>query len=47
MCYGYTVRIQNDVPIDKGGIRVKQHKFWAWAAVVCMILAIVTGHLHK
>ena len=26
---------------------MKHHKFWAWAAVVCMVLAIYTGHNHK
>lgn len=23
---------------------MKKHKFWAWAAVICMLMAILTGH---
>ncbi|MGN0159199.1 MAG: hypothetical protein ACI39W_08695 [Brotaphodocola sp.] len=26
---------------------MKQHKFWAWAMIVCLIMAIYTGYEHK
>ncbi|MFR6292005.1 MAG: DUF6219 family protein [Peptococcaceae bacterium] len=26
---------------------MKQHRFWAYASLVCMILAIYTGKKHK
>ncbi|WP_368233348.1 MULTISPECIES: DUF6219 family protein [Anaerotruncus] len=26
---------------------MKQHKFWAWAAILCMAMAMLTGHRHK
>ena len=28
----------------KEGCHMKKHKFWAWAAVNCMLMAILTGH---
>ncbi|WP_420319481.1 DUF6219 family protein [Faecalicatena contorta] len=28
-------------------MKMKQHKFWAWAAVFCFVMAIYTGHKHK
>lgn len=30
-----------------GGIAMKQHRFWAWGAVICMIMALVTGYKRK
>ena len=30
-----------------GGIKVKQHKFWAWAAIVCFVMLLYTGYTHK
>ncbi|MDE7059839.1 MAG: hypothetical protein K2P03_14260 [Lachnospiraceae bacterium] len=26
---------------------MKNHKFWAWAAVICMIITFYTGYKHK
>ena len=26
---------------------MKNHKFWAWAAVICMIMTFYTGYKHK
>lgn len=26
---------------------LKQHRFWAWAAVICMIMVMVTGYKRK
>ncbi len=26
---------------------MKNHKFWAWAAVICMVMAFYTGYKHK
>ena len=25
----------------------KQHRFWAWGAVICMIMVMVTGYKRK
>ena len=27
--------------------RMKKHKFWAWAMIVCLAMTIYTGHKHK
>lgn len=29
------------------GIRMKKHKFWCWALVVCLVMTIYTGYKHK
>jgi len=26
---------------------MKQHRFWAWAAVFCMVMVFYTGYEHK
>ncbi|MGN0347949.1 MAG: DUF6219 family protein [Roseburia sp.] len=26
---------------------MEKHKFWAWASVICMLVAIYTGYKHK
>ena len=26
---------------------MKQHRFWAWGAVICMIMVMVTGYKGK
>ncbi|MDE7319116.1 MAG: hypothetical protein K2N46_05220 [Lachnospiraceae bacterium] len=26
---------------------MKYHKFWAWAAVICMVMTFYTGYKHK
>lgn len=28
-------------------IPMKQHRFWAWAAVFCMAMVMFTGYKHK
>lgn len=28
-------------------IIMKQHRFWAWALVVCLVMVMVTGYKHK
>ncbi len=30
-----------------GGDNMKQHRFWAWGAVICMVMALITGYRHK
>lgn len=30
-----------------GGYRMKQHRFWAGAMLVCMLMLIYTGHKHR
>jgi hypothetical protein len=29
------------------GCSMKNHKFWAWATVVCFLITIYTGYKHK
>lgn len=29
------------------GIRMKKHKFWCLALVVCLVMTIYTGYKHK
>ncbi len=29
------------------GENMKQHRFWAWAAVFCMFMVMITGYKHK
>ncbi len=29
------------------GCHMKNHKFWAWAAVICMVMTFYTGYKHK
>ena len=42
------LRIPLTSDIDaKGVIEMKQHKFWAWAAVGCFVLAMYTGYKRK
>ena len=31
----------------KEGCRMKKHKFWAWAAIICMAMSVYTGYKHK
>ncbi|MCC2259263.1 DUF6219 family protein [Intestinimonas aquisgranensis] len=26
---------------------MKQHRFWAWGAVICMIMVMITGYKRK
>mgnify|MGYP006924821152 CR=1 FL=1 len=26
---------------------MKQHRFWAWGAVICMVMVLITGYRHK
>ena len=28
-------------------ILMKQHRFWAWGAVICMIMVMITGYKRK
>ncbi|WP_207645511.1 hypothetical protein [Marvinbryantia formatexigens] len=28
-------------------ISMKQHRFWAWAMVVCLVMLFYTGKKHK
>ena len=37
----------NKLKLRLGGIQMKNHKFWAWAMVVCLIMTIYTGYEHK
>lgn len=29
--------------IEKGEVLMKQHKFWAFAAIACMVMCVITG----
>lgn len=31
----------------KEGCQMKKHKFWAWAAIICMAMSVYTGYRHK
>ncbi|WP_430734551.1 DUF6219 family protein [Intestinimonas butyriciproducens] len=33
--------------VIKGVRAMKQHRFWAWGAVICMIMVMVTGYKRK
>lgn len=33
--------------LDKEDCRMKKHRFWAWAMIVCMFMAIYTGYEHQ
>ena len=35
------------LPPCRKGESMKQHRFWAWAAVICMLMCIYTGKKHK
>ncbi len=26
---------------------LKQHRFWAWGAVICMVMVMITGYRRK
>ena len=28
-------------------ILMKQHRFWAWGAVICMVMVMITGYKRK
>ena len=28
-------------------IAMKRHRFWAWGAVICMVMVMITGYKHK
>lgn len=32
---------------QKGRASMKQHRFWAWAAVACFAMAMMTGYKRK
>lgn len=32
---------------SEGVIAMKQHRFWAWGAVICMIMVMITGYKRK
>ena len=31
----------------KGVTLMKQHRFWAWGAVICMVMVMITGYKRK
>lgn len=33
--------------IQIGEMSMKQHRFWAWGAVICMIMVMITGYKRK
>lgn len=48
------LRIRDNFAKDKNLFNVpkeeqtmKQHRFWAWGAVICMIMVMITGYKHK
>ncbi|MCB5777751.1 MULTISPECIES: DUF6219 family protein [Eubacteriales] len=26
---------------------MKHHRFWAWGAVICMVMTFITGYRHR
>ena len=40
MCYIPSIKA-------KEGTDMKSHKFWAWAAVFCMLMVMITGYKRK
>ena len=32
---------------EKEEPHMKHHRFWAWGAVICMVMAIITGYRHR
>ena len=41
------LRAMKNRRILQGGFTVKQHRFWAWGAVICMVMVLITGYRHK
>ncbi len=31
----------------RGGVRMKKHRFWAWAMIVCLLMTVYTGYKHQ
>lgn len=32
---------------QEGECHMKNHKFWAWAMIVCLFMTVYTGYEHK
>ena len=37
----------NSLTDEEGVISMKKHRFWVWCAVICMIMALITGYRRK
>lgn len=35
--------VQASRGVGKGELLMKQHKFWAFAAIACMVMCVITG----
>ena len=46
-CYNFTICKEPMAPTGKEESALKQHRFWAWAAVICMVMVMVTGYKRK
>ncbi len=44
--YSYEIR-KGRLPGQRGDSSLKQHRFWAWGAVICMVMVMITGYRHK
>ena len=45
--YSLTFRFVPVILNIRSEIVMKQHKFWAWCAVISMIMVMYTGYKHK
>ena len=46
-CMGFRSGLGGGGGSFPGGDNMKQHRFWAWGAVICMVMALITGYRHK
>ena len=38
---------RNEIASGQEEIEMKQHRFWAWGAMICMVMVMITGYKHK
>ena len=38
---------RNEIVSGQEEIGMKQHRFWAWGAVICMVMVMITGYKRK
>ena len=41
------VKIKSNDMERREGMTLKQHRFWAWSALFCMMMLLITGYKHK
>ena len=47
MTYSIIANYNEFTSYDTGEHSMKNHKFWAWAMIVCLIMTVYTGYEHK